>query len=218
MAGLIGLIVSVVALCVSVFTAWLTLLRRGKIRMTQPTVIYFGPDGGGEPDRQRSNKVFLRALLYSTAARGQIIESMYLRLRRGETTQNFNIWVYGEGQANQRGSGLFVPQAGVSTNHHFLLPRDGAQFEFAVGHYFLEVFAVLAGSETPKSLFSTQLELDREIVQQLESPEHGIYFDWGPDARRYDPHVRRNLKPELKELVEEYRAFMRKATERSVEA
>lgn len=46
MAATISLVVSFVSLCVSGFTAWLTLLRRGKILMTQPTVIYFGPDGG----------------------------------------------------------------------------------------------------------------------------------------------------------------------------
>lgn len=56
-----SIVISVSALVVSVTTAWLTLFRRGTIRMTQPTLVYFGPDGlGGGP------KVFLRTLLYST--------------------------------------------------------------------------------------------------------------------------------------------------------
>jgi|HubBroStandDraft_4_1064222.scaffolds.fasta_scaffold226960_2 hypothetical protein len=42
----LALVVSFLALAVSALTAWLTLLRKGEIRMTRPTVIYFGPDGG----------------------------------------------------------------------------------------------------------------------------------------------------------------------------
>ena len=84
--------ISVTALAVSAITAWLTLLRRGTIRMAQPTLVFFGPDGpAGGP------KVFLRTLLYSPAKRGQIVENMFVKLRRGESVQNFNIWVYGDG-------------------------------------------------------------------------------------------------------------------------
>src|SRR2546421_7307666 len=102
----ISIIISVSALAVSVTTAWLTLLRRGTIRMTQPTLVFFGPDGvAGDP------KVFLRTLLYSTAKRGQIVENMFLKLRRHESAQTFNIWVYGDGPL-ARGSGLFVGDNG----------------------------------------------------------------------------------------------------------
>lgn len=86
----ISKIIAITALCVSVTTLWLTLLRRGRIRMTQPTTFFFGPDGAkGLP------KVYLRTLLYSTGKRGQIVESMFVKLRRGESVQTFNIWVYG---------------------------------------------------------------------------------------------------------------------------
>lgn len=52
-----SIVISVSALVVSVTTAWLTLFRRGTIRMTQPTLVFFGPDGlAGGP------KVFLRTL------------------------------------------------------------------------------------------------------------------------------------------------------------
>lgn len=40
--SIIGLVISVLALGLSGTTAWLTLLRRGRVRMTQPTLIYFG--------------------------------------------------------------------------------------------------------------------------------------------------------------------------------
>ena len=72
----VSIVISVSALAVSVTTAWLTLVRRGTIRMTQPTLVFFGPDGGGG-----SPKVFLRTLLYSTAKRGQIVENMFLKLQ-----------------------------------------------------------------------------------------------------------------------------------------
>jgi hypothetical protein len=58
-----------------------------------------------ERDRGGS-KVFLRTLLYSTSKRGVVIENMYVTARRGETRQNFNIWVYRDSGRLSRGSGL----------------------------------------------------------------------------------------------------------------
>jgi hypothetical protein len=85
----IAIVISFLALIVSAMTAWLTLFRIGTLRMTRPTVIFFGPDG---PPRQADGlKIFLRTLLYSTAKRAQIVEGMYVRLRRGESVQTFNI-------------------------------------------------------------------------------------------------------------------------------
>lgn len=93
--------ISVLALLISGTTLWLTHLWRGALKMTRPTVVFFGPDGneGG------ISKVFLRTLLYSTGKRGIVLEHLFIRLRRGETQQNFNVWVYGEKDL-ARGSGL----------------------------------------------------------------------------------------------------------------
>src|ERR1035438_2442579 len=98
-------------LLVSVATLWLTLLRRGAVKMTLPTVIYFGPDGAPSPHP----KVFLRSLLFCTSGRGRIIESMHIALSRNETHQNFSVWVYGNDKL-VRGSGLFVGETGVEAN------------------------------------------------------------------------------------------------------
>ena len=38
------ILISVVSLLMSATVAWLTLFRRGTVKMTQPTVIFFGPD------------------------------------------------------------------------------------------------------------------------------------------------------------------------------
>jgi hypothetical protein len=111
-----SIVISFVALVVSVATAWLTFFRAGQLRMTQPTVIFFGPDGGVHPGQKRRLKVFLRTLLYSTARRGQTIESVHVNLQRGESKQNFSIWVYGQPDDLARGSGLFVPLEGIATS------------------------------------------------------------------------------------------------------
>ena len=140
MSASISLTISVLALFISALTGWLTLLRRGTVLMTWPTVIYFGPDGGSEKGTRPGLKIYLRTLLYATSRRGRIVEGMYVRVRRRETIQNFNVWVYGE-QNLHRGSGLFVPENGFSSNHHFLLPEDGTEFRFLAGEYLIDVHA-----------------------------------------------------------------------------
>jgi len=176
--------ISILALHVSGTTLWLSQLRRGKLRMTRPAVVFFGPDGneGG------ISKVFLRTLLYSTGKRGIVLEHLFIRLRRGETQQNFNIWVYGEKDL-ARGSGLFVGQEGIATNHHFLTPTDVRGFDFAAGDYKLEVFGKVVGKDATLLLSSIRLSIDAHEAEQLRRPHHGIYFDWGPDAGRYQKKI-----------------------------
>jgi hypothetical protein len=178
--------VSVVALCISAVTAWLTLFRKGTIKMTQPTVIFFGPDGPAS--NSESPKIYLRALLFSTSKRGRVVESMHATLYRNESHQNFNIWVYGE-ERLVRGSGLFVGETGVAANHHFLTPKDGTHFCFISGRYRVEIFAKLLGDSKPILLFSQPLEITNELATQMVEPNVGLYFDWGPDSSRYLPHV-----------------------------
>jgi hypothetical protein len=187
MPDLVATAVSILALAVSVATAWLTLFRRGTIEMTQPTVIFFGPDTPHSPDGPLP-KVYLRTLLFSTAKRGRIIQSMHVALFRNETHQNFNIWVHGN-EKLVRGSGLFVGETGVATNHHFLTPNDGNAFRFTAGSYRVEVFAHLLGDSRRKLLFSQVLEVTKDVAVMLEEPGTGVYFDWGPDSSRYLAHV-----------------------------
>ncbi len=184
----ISITISVLALAVSATTAWLTLFRRGIVKMTQPTIIFFGPDTPRTPDDLPLPKVYLRTLLFSTSKRGRIVESIHVALSRNETQQNFNIWVYGD-EKLVRGSGLFVGESGVAANHHFLAPRDGSSFRFSEGRYRLDVFARLLGDHKHRLLFSQTLEIDREVAEMLEKPATGLYFDWGPESSRYLPHV-----------------------------
>ncbi|MFA6008789.1 MAG: hypothetical protein WC799_02315 [Desulfobacteraceae bacterium] len=194
----ISLVFSCLALLVSATTAWLTLFRKGRLVMTQPTVVFFGPDGF-RFDSQK-NKVYLRTLLYCTAKKGQVIESLHIALHRNESKQNFNIWVYGEKGDLKRGSGLFIPQEGVTYDHHFLLPEDGANFQFLSGSYSLVVFAKMVGKAALKQLSSVKLNISESQAAKLSEPNTGIYFDWGPDQKSYHSHI--NTKPEQDRDIE----------------
>jgi hypothetical protein len=198
----LSLTISALALAVSFVTAWLTLFRRGTVKMTQPTVIYFGPDAPRPHDNSPLPKVYLRTLLFSTSKRGRVIESMHVALSRNETQQNFNIWVYGN-ERLVRGSGLFVGEAGVEANHHFLTPKDGTSFRFVKGQYRLDVFARILGDQKQTRLFSQTLEITRELEAELAEEHAGLYFDWGPDSSRYLPHVdKRPPSPDPEKFLE----------------
>jgi hypothetical protein len=184
----VAIAISTLALTISALTAWLTLLRRGTVRMTQPTVIYFGPDAPRAHRNQAPPKIYLRALLVATSKRGRVIEAMHASLARNESHQNFNIWVHGDDKL-VRGSGLFIGETGVAANHHFLTPKDDSTFQFLPGLYKLNVYARLLGSSRHTLLFSQELELSVDLSQALRTPGTGIYYDWGPDSSRYIPHV-----------------------------
>jgi len=184
----IALGISLLALAVSAITAWLTLFRSGDLRMTQPTVVFFGPDGGRREGEAPRLKVFLRTLLYSTSRRGQTVESMHVNLQRAESKQNFSIWVYGDDRL-ARGSGLHVGADGVGCNHHFLLPEDGAGFRLLSGQYTLRVYAKRVSDREPRELSRFVLTISESQAKELEGHDAGIYFDWGPDQRAYHPHV-----------------------------
>ena len=187
-------IIAIVALGVSGLTMWLTLLRKGHIKMTQPTIFFFGPDGHkGLP------KVYLRTLLYSTGKRGQIVESMFVKLRRGESVQTFNIWIYGDDHL-ARGSGIYVGYEGITCNHHFLLPKDGTAYEFLPGEYIGEVYISLLHSKaTLLSRFN--LSLTEQQSDAIRKNGSGVFFDWGPDSGKYHAHI--DNRP-----LDEKRAFL----------
>lgn len=189
--AIVALILSGLALSVSATTAWLTFFRRGKLKMTRPSVIFFGFDSTpGKPDP----KIFLRGLLYSTSKKGQLIENLYVRLSRGEATQNFSVWVYGQSKELSRGSGLFVGADGVAANHHFLLAPDQKSFSFHAGAYRLQLFGSIVGGKRTVSLFDTELVLSNDDEVSLNDSAVGVYFDWGPDSQMYYSHV--DKKPE----------------------
>lgn len=182
------------ALIVSGLTLWLTYFRRGTVRMTRPSVIFFGPDGSRHEGIIDRSKIFLRALLIADSKRGRVVENLFATLTRGETRQNFNIWVYGDDRL-VRGSGLHVSDLGIVTNHHFLLPPENSEFRFKSGTYHLEVFGSLLGDRQPIRLFSQNLDVSEAEGSTVCSGMSGLYFDWSPQGGCYVPHLERYPRP-----------------------
>lgn len=180
--------VSSLALLISAATAWFTLLRRGTVKMTQPTLIVFGLDGKQNSQDKRLPKIYLRTLLFSTSKRGRVIEAMHATLSRNESRQTFNIWAHGNKDL-VRGSGLFVNDTGVAQNHHFLTPIDGSHFAFKEGCYDLEVYAKLVGDSKSIRLWTQKLVVSAVEATKLGQQNCGLYFDWGPASGQYIAHV-----------------------------
>ncbi len=188
---ILPIVISVCSLIVSILVAYFTLFHKGNVKMTPPTLIYFGADAGSRDTKSTAPKVYLRTLLYSSAKRGNVISSLYVRLTRGETIQTFNIWAYGEVGALMPGSGLFVGEQGVAFNHHFLPPADGTAFKFLAGDYLLELFAVQVNHAKPKLLWSVALDLPQHLFDRMSTElAGGLYYEWQPNSGKYYVHHR----------------------------
>lgn len=124
---------------------------------------------------------------------------MFVKLRRGESVQSFNIWVYGD-RPLARGSGVFVGEDGVACHHHFLLPRDGADFKWLSGNYTVETYASLVGRRESLLLSTLRLTLTDQQAAGMEQGFAGVYFDWGPDSASYHSHLEQS--PKLSAMTE----------------
>lgn len=94
--------------------------------MTQPTVIFLGPDQPRSQEDIPLPKIYLRTLLFATSKRGRVIESMHVALSRNEMHQNFNIWVYGEREKLVRGAAFLWARLVYQLITIFLRPRTEA--------------------------------------------------------------------------------------------
>lgn len=186
MSEIISVVISCLALVISGITAWLTLFRKGTVRMTQPTMVAVLYDLSHQ---KTCPKVFFRTLLYSTSQKGQIIESMFIRLKRGESIQTFSRWAYDVSSSLVRGSGMYVGPEGVACHHHFLLPDDGTKFDFLPGDYRLEIYVSLVGGKQPYLLSKLQLSLTESQANALKNPDAGIFYEWGPDLGQYHASI-----------------------------
>lgn len=175
-------LISAVALAVSLFTLWFTSLRRGTVRSTHPSFIAIRYDFVGKKAPQA--KIFFRALLYSTGKRGQVVESLFLRVREGSRQVEFSFWGLGDKDL-VRGSGLFVPETGVATNHHFNPLNVDTLFLFSGGSYSLELIAKLVGKEMPVSLWSVEVEVPADVFGSTIAREKAIFYSWSPERNSY---------------------------------
>ncbi|MBV8389249.1 MAG: hypothetical protein JO080_05560 [Mucilaginibacter sp.] len=114
---------------------------------------------------------------------------MYASLQRTKTIQNFNVWAY-EDNGLVRGSGLFVSTSGVSSYHHFLLPKENSEYSFEAGDYSLQIF-VETVDKKPIKLFEEQLTITKQQSICLEQGQ-ALYYDWAPNTQNYFSHIDSN--------------------------
>lgn len=180
--SIISLTISLISFLISALTFWLTKVRKGKLKMTRPSIICFtGENGNDEP------KIFIRTLLFATSDLGQYIQSMFIRVHRTETIQNFNTWAYGD-NGLVMGSGLHISKTGFSTYHHFLLPKN-ERWDFLAGEYKMEIFAETVNNKIQK-LFELTLIVTKEQAEIMGRDKRAsIFFHWTPNSAKYISHT-----------------------------
>ena len=124
-------------------------------------------------------------MLYATGKRGHIIEALYLKVLRGESSQTFNFWMCGDTKDLKIGSGLRVGDDGVSFNHHFLPPKDVPSYAFLAGEYVIDAYAKILNRNAPVLLSTVKLSLARELADALGDHAKGVLFTWRPDSQNY---------------------------------
>ena len=180
--AVIGLVFSAGSVTIALTTAWYTLWKKGRVDMTRPLMIAFvGSEGP---------KVVMRATLFSTAKRGNVIESMHVRVRREQNKQTLNVWGFGN-SSQEYGGGLFVGPEGAAHYHHFLPPKDGTGFCFLPGELTLEVFTKTLGEDSEVCIFTQTFELTPEQAEAANGASSSTIFHWGPDTGKYYPHIDR---------------------------
>ena len=178
---------SVLSLSLSVFTLWMTQLRRGKLKMTQPALLCLKRE---QPSGRY--KLFVRTLLYATAIKGCGVEQMFARVTTNYGSYLFDFWGHTESGKLTLGSGLFVGQTGVTADHHFNPRRDAMEFIFVDGSYHIELFAKIVGVKHPIKLKEIEFTLDglqaASLIQILDTE---LYLYWNPETGLYDIELRR---------------------------
>jgi hypothetical protein len=174
--------ISGVALAVSLFTLWFSILRQSKVCSTHPAFIAIRYDFVGKKFPQA--KIFLRSLLYSTGKRGRVVESLFLRVNEGARNAEFSFWGYGDKDL-VRGSGLFVSEEGIATNHHFNPVHAKEPFVFSGGTYTLELVAKLVGRKRLESLWVIPVTVPNDVFGTTIARENAIFFNWSPEQNKY---------------------------------
>jgi hypothetical protein len=183
--ALAGVVFSFLSLGVSGTTMYYAWLRRGRLAMTRPTVVSLGYEPGNRP----TAKLLLRALLYSTAPQGKMIERMFVKVVRDGKEQVFGVWGHGWATELSPGSGLFVSQAGTSANHHFSVSVNKPAYDFAAGDYTIQVFAQQPGETAPGLLSEIRLTVDAAMAKAL-GQRTSVQFELDPETQKYVGQVR----------------------------
>lgn len=181
--NLLTLTIASAALLLSGLNLWLSQFRRGRVFLTQPTILFFGWDDNG---REHSPKVMFRAALFATGARGQVIENLDIVVRTVDGEFEFPFWGYDDGKGMVRGSGLYVGVGGHVAYHHFNPITDDHVFAYTGSKYQVDVYAKLFRREKSTLLGRYTLDLDdANHAEALAHAEGGVMWSWSPQESRF---------------------------------
>ncbi|MBI5377245.1 MAG: hypothetical protein HZA82_01290 [Thaumarchaeota archaeon] len=178
-----SLAVAIGSFFISMVTLYLTYLRRGNLRLTRPTVLFFVRDG-----HDGKFKVVVTALLYSTAKRGHVVESMFIKITRDDSVATFGEWIYWDGGKVHLG-GVKIGEEGRTLFDHFLLSGRTDSFSFALGKHSVEIYAVKVGAKRPLKLFQTDFILDVEAVEASRLGGLGFALIWNHDTHSHEVQI-----------------------------
>lgn len=185
MVETIAIIVAVLALVVSVATAWLTYFHRGAVRMTEPSMVVFAYDSPGLR-HGLVPKVMVRCLMFSTGERGRIIEALFSRVKEGATEHILPVWGMDADNKLVRGGGLLVGKGGVVAWHHFVAADKGAGLIFKTGAYEVHVFARVHGRTRPIKLWSRTLVVPEAAAPTPHDGSDQVWFDRIPESDGFE--------------------------------
>ena len=185
MAETIAITTAVLALAVSIATAWLTYFHRGAIRMAEPSMVVFAY----EPAGSRAGfvpKVMVRCLLFSTGERGRIIEGLFARTQVAGSEHIFPVWGMDADNKLVRGGGLLVAKGGVVAWHHFIASSTGPELSFRPGEYEVQVFARVHGRTRPVRLWSHTLTVSQAVAPMSHDGREQVWFDRLPESDGFE--------------------------------
>ena len=185
MSDPIALWIALLALAVSIGTAWLTYFHRGKVRMTTPSMVVFAYDTDGKTGEPLP-KVMVRSLLFGTGERGRVVESMFARLRAASWEQSFPVWGLDADSKLVRAGGLHVSKVGVVAWHHFVSSAEHAAARFTEGSYRVEVFARVLGNNRPVKLWCGTLVVPSSSVSIEPDGTCQVWFDRRVESEGYE--------------------------------
>ena len=174
---IVTIIISVLALAISGLTAWLTLLRKGQLVMTQPTPLLLAYDNA-------IAKVSFYSMMYSTAFRGQVIESLYVILRQSGQQHIFNKWVY-TSDSIAYAAGCYVKPEGIAQNHQIFTSDNN--FIFRTGSLEVDIYANQARREKPTLMKSLNITIPENMKDACSDKLKGVIFEWESDKCVYSP-------------------------------
>lgn len=83
-----------------------------------------------------------------------------------------------------------MDKSGISSNHHFLLPKSNSNFNFIEGDYDLEIYVEVVDRK-PKKIYKQKLHLTKDQSDEINKNSAGVYFDWTPNMQTYQSHIDR---------------------------